>query len=80
MVYLCIYSISKGKFFIQKIFGAKFHRKFPKIPGPCDKPSCACGEYKLKDNGRHGLDLMIDSKSKHVCMIVIVVIIRRLGV
>ncbi|XP_061197209.1 uncharacterized protein LOC133205414 [Saccostrea echinata] len=56
-------AINKGKFFIQKIFGAKFHRKFPKTPGPCD-PSCACGEYKKKNNGRMGLDLMIDSKSK----------------
>ncbi|XP_062567667.1 uncharacterized protein LOC134229900 [Saccostrea cucullata] len=57
-------AINKGKFFIQKIFGAKFHRKFPKTPGPCDVPSCACGEYRKISNGMMGIDLMIDSKSK----------------
>nr|XP_022345803.1 uncharacterized protein LOC111138229 [Crassostrea virginica] len=57
-------AINKGKYFVQKIFGAKFHRKFPKKPGPCESSSCACGEYKNKGDGRYGLDLEIDTKSK----------------
>lgn len=65
------YRINKGKFFIQKIFGAKFHRKFPKISAPCESSTCGCGTYKNKDNGRMGLDLQIDpdAKSKFVSKI-----------
>lgn len=63
------YRINKGKFFIQKIFGAKFHRKFPKISAPCESSACGCGTFQKRNDGRIGLDLQIDSKIKFVSKI-----------
>ena len=66
----CVYfRIHQGKYYIQKLFGSKFHRNFPKIPAPCELPSCGCGELNKDRKGRLGLHLNFKPKIK-VCFII----------
>ncbi|CAC5398107.1 unnamed protein product [Mytilus coruscus] len=46
----------KGKYYMQKLFGSKFHRNFPKIPASCGA-KCGCGKYPRDNKGRKGVDL-----------------------
>ncbi|XP_063447918.1 uncharacterized protein LOC134727466 [Mytilus trossulus] len=46
----------KGKYYMQKLFGSKFHRKFPKTPASCGT-KCGCGKYPRDNKGRKGVDL-----------------------
>ncbi|CAG2210632.1 unnamed protein product [Mytilus edulis] len=46
----------KGKYYMQKLFGSKFHRKFPKTPASCGA-KCGCGKYPRDNKGRKGVDL-----------------------
>ncbi|CAG2189851.1 unnamed protein product [Mytilus edulis] len=53
--------IHKGKYYMQKLFGSKFHRKFPRIPASCES-SCGCGEYHRDNKGRYGVELAFKKK------------------
>lgn len=58
-----------------KVFGPKFHKKFPRKRRPCSEDSCSCGGFPSTGGGRfdEGIDVLVgeNAKVRHDCSVVV---------
>ena len=62
----CFGRYEKARSLVVKVFGPKFHKKFPRKRRPCSEGSCSCGGFPSTggDKFDKGVDVLINRNAK----------------